>query len=68
MPRKLKDLLRAAGNLTPSMARDVLGLGGLAAITYGVALIYRPAGFIIGGVLAVTVAALLAFLDQKAGG
>jgi hypothetical protein len=65
MTSTLKSLLAAAGALTPSLARDALGVGGLAAITYGAWLIYRPAGFIIGGLFAVVAAALLAALDQK---
>ena len=65
MGRKLKDLLRAAGSLTPSLAHDLLGLGGLAAITYGAYLIYRPAGFVVGGLFAVTAAVLLTLLEQQ---
>jgi hypothetical protein len=39
---------------------DAAGLGGSAAITYGAALIYHPAGFIVGGVLTLAAAWLLA--------
>ena len=58
MARLAKDLL--------AVARDVTGLGGLAAVTYGAYQIYHPAGFIVGGLFAVTGAVLLTFLDQKA--
>lgn len=67
MGRLLNRLMGIAAMLTPSVARDLLGLGGLTAITYGAGLIYRPAGFIVGGLFAVTAAALLALIDQKAG-
>ena len=33
-------------------------LAGLASVTYGAALIYRPAGFIVGGILAAVLAVL----------
>lgn len=42
------------------MARDLVGLGGAAAITYGAWLSYQPAGYIVGGLLAVIAAVLLA--------
>lgn len=39
---------------------DVLGAAGAAAISYGAALIYAPAGWIVGGVIALAVAVLCA--------
>lgn len=64
MIRTLKNILAAAVNLTPTFARDALGLIGLAAITYGAGLINRPAGFIVGGLFAVAAAVLLTIVDQ----
>jgi len=60
-------MARLAKNLL-AVARDVAGLGGLGAITYGTWLIYHPAGYIVGGLFAVTGTVLLTFLDQKAQG
>ena len=57
---------RSLKNLMP-YARDGLGMIGIAAITYGTGLIYRPAGFIVGGLFAVIAVVVLSFLDQKAG-
>lgn len=68
MARALKNLLGVAVGFTPMLARDVLGTAGLSGITYGAWLIYRPAGFIIGGIFAVIVAVLLSAIDQKADG
>ena len=42
-----------------AIARDAIGLIGIAAVTYGVWLIYPPAGFITGGTLAVAASILL---------
>ena len=57
MPVKLSSLAE--------IGRDAVGLCGLAAITYGAHLIYAPAGYIVGGLFAVTTV-LLATLGQKA--
>jgi hypothetical protein len=42
------------------LARDFAGVAGAAAIAYGAGLIYRPAGFIVGGLLLVAASVLLA--------
>ena len=60
-------MARLAKNLL-AVLRDAAGLGGLGAITYGAFQIYHPAGFIVGGLFAVTGTVLLTFLDQKAPG
>lgn len=39
-----------------SLLSSLLELSGLAAIVYGVSTVYRPAAFIVGGLLAVAVA------------
>ena len=50
-----------------TLARDITGTAGLAAITYGAHLIYAPAGYIVGGLIAVAGAVALAALDLKTG-
>jgi hypothetical protein len=44
----------------PSLAIDVIGIAGAAAIVRGAALIYSPAAWIIGGAMAVTACHLIA--------
>ena len=41
----------------PQLALDLVALGGLAAVVYGVALIYAPAAWILGGLVAAATAA-----------
>lgn len=48
---KLRPILAAATAVAPSATRDLLGIGACSAITYGAALVYVPAGWIVGGVL-----------------
>jgi hypothetical protein len=47
-------------SLLPPLSRDAIGLAGAGAIAYGAWLIYVPAGFIVGGVMAVAVALISA--------
>ncbi len=49
------------------LARDLTGIAGISAVTYGAHLVYSPAGYIIGGLFAVGATALLTLVDQKAG-
>ena len=42
-----------------ALARDALGLAGVGAITFGVALIYRPAGLVVIGLFALAAAVRL---------
>jgi len=44
----------------PGIIRDGAGILGAALIAYGAALIYRPAGFIVGGLLLISGALLAA--------
>jgi len=67
MVRSPKNVLGAAIRLAPVVARDLTGLGGLSAIIYGAWAIYHPAGYIVGGLFAVTAAVLVTMLDQKTG-
>lgn len=46
---KLKSAAKRAGGWTP----DALMLLGAAAISYGAGLMYLPAGFVVGGLLAI---------------
>jgi hypothetical protein len=43
----------------PTLATDAIWLGGAGLISYGAWLIYRPAGFIVAGVLMIGAATLL---------
>jgi hypothetical protein len=52
--------LRFVGAMVPPVLRDGIGLAGAASFTYGAWLIYEPAGFMVGGVLLVATAVLLA--------
>lgn len=45
-----------------SFATEALGFAGCASIAYGAWTIYRPAGFIVGGVLAVAIATVRGML------
>lgn len=53
--KSVKAIVRFVADLlivgTPVLLRDGAVLAGAASITYGAWLIYRPAGFIVGGVL-----------------
>lgn len=48
--------ITAAIALSQSLAIGALFFGGLAAVTYGAWLIYKPLGFIVGGILSVAFA------------
>ena len=48
----------------PVLARDLGGLVGAGLIAYGAGLIYRPAGFIVAGLLLLASAFLLARADR----
>lgn len=52
----VKDILMGAKGLIP----DALMVGGAAAVSYGASIIYLPAGWIVGGVLAIAGGALAA--------
>lgn len=56
--------LRRAGAATiraiPPLARDLVGIGGAAAIVYGVWQIYQPTAWIVAGVMMVVIALRLA--------
>lgn len=54
---KLPGALRRLG---PPLLCDAVGLAGLGSVAYGAWLIYEPAGFIVGGLLAVATVVLVA--------
>ncbi|MEZ0212448.1 MAG: hypothetical protein ACAH27_05790 [Xanthobacteraceae bacterium] len=45
--------------------RDLVGVAAFASISYGFWLVYEPAGFIVGGALAMTAVALTVILAPK---
>lgn len=52
-----------AGAALPTLFWNLTGLGGMGLIAYGAWLVYEPAGFIVGGVLLLGGALLLAPRD-----
>lgn len=60
-----KEMIDVALKVVPVATRDAVGLLGLAAVVHGVALIYRPAGWIVAGVLLVAYAGLTARRSAK---
>jgi hypothetical protein len=50
--RAALDLMAAGGTLLAFLLPDLLALGGAAAVAYGARLVYLPAGYIVGGILA----------------
>lgn len=52
--------LAAIAGALPGLALDLAGVGGAASVTYGAWLVYPPAGFIVGGILALAATWLLA--------
>lgn len=50
--RAVLSLLAIGGELLAFLLPDLLALGGAAAVAYGASLVYLPAGYIVGGVLA----------------
>lgn len=56
----IQTVLRSVWPQPADFVRDVLGVSGAALLSYGAAEIYRPAGFIVGGVLLIVGAYLSA--------
>lgn len=55
-----KDKLKAARSAAVGLLPDTLLVGGAAAIAAGAGMVYEPAGYIVGGLLALTAGYLLA--------
>lgn len=53
---RLARVSRALNNVAPAVCQQLCFFGGMAAITYGAWMIYRPAGPIVGGALAMWIA------------
>lgn len=51
---------RFVGAIVPPLFREAIGLAGAAAFVYGFWLIYMPAGMIVGGVMLMTAAVVMA--------
>lgn len=52
--------MMGAARMLPALVWNLIGLSGVAAMAYGAWLIYQPAGFIVGGILLLAGAAVLA--------
>ncbi|ODT22233.1 MAG: hypothetical protein ABS35_15395 [Kaistia sp. SCN 65-12] len=50
----------AVARATPALARDCVGIVGAASVVFGIAMIYQPAAFIVGGLMAMAAAFALA--------
>lgn len=62
----LGEVVRLVARALPILVCDLAGFAGMAAIAYGAWLIYRPAGFLVGGVLLIAAAMLFGQrLDAK---
>jgi hypothetical protein len=55
---RLRKAFTAIGRHAPHVANDLIGFAGAGAIAYGAWLIYVPAGFLVGGVLAMALSIL----------
>jgi hypothetical protein len=55
---RLRKLFATIGRRTPHVANDAVGFAGAGAVAYGAWLIYPPAGFLVGGTLAMTLSIL----------
>lgn len=63
--RTARALSRRAGVVVADRGASVLGAAGLGSVALGAGMVYRPAGFIVGGVLAVWFASLLPPGDRQ---
>ena len=55
---RLAIVWRTARHAAPVFVNDAIGAAGLGCVSYGAWLVYRPSGFIVGGILAVTTSVL----------
>lgn len=63
--RTAREVTRRAGAVVARRGAAALGVGGLASIAVGAGMVYLPAGFIVGGALAVWFASLLPAGDRQ---
>ena len=56
MTKRLAARLKRLGRAAPAVGRELAGIAGLCSMAYGAALIYRPAGWIVAGVILVAAA------------
>lgn len=57
-------VLKATLSAAPAIARDALGLLGALLLAYGAWMAWPPAGFIVGGVMAIMAAWLLGLRNE----
>ena len=55
---RLRKLLSVIGHRFPHLLNDAIGFAGAGAVAYGAWLMYAPAGFLVGGTLAMTLSIL----------
>lgn len=58
--RCMRSIGRFTATVVPPLFREAIGLAGAAVFVYGFWLVYAPAGFIVGGVLLMAAAVVMA--------
>ena len=66
MMKLLATAVRTIAGAVPGLFRDLAGLCGVGLISYGAWLIYPPAGFVVGGLLLILGALLIALGSRAA--
>lgn len=56
----IKDKLQTAASAAAGFLPDALMLGGAGGVSYGAALVYLPAGYVVGGLFALAAGVMLA--------
>lgn len=56
----IKDKLHTAANAAAGFLPDSLMLAGVGCVSYGAALVYTPAGYVVGGLFAIVAGVVLA--------
>jgi hypothetical protein len=62
----LATAVRTIAGVVPGLVRDLAGLCGVGLVSYGAWLIYPPAGFVVGGLLLILGALLIALGSRAA--
>jgi hypothetical protein len=66
MMKLLATAVRTIAGVVPGLVRDLAGLCGVGLVSYGAWLIYPPAGFVVGGLLLILGALLIALGSRAA--
>ena len=66
MMKLLAAAVRTIAGVVPGLVRDLAGLCGVGLVSYGAWMIYPPAGFVVGGLLLILGALLIALGSRAA--